>query len=210
MKQILAILTFSLSLSAIAQQEVLLNAKEVTVNSADAILVRTNQTPRDVKVNFNVPMSSSICERHETRYVPTTVLVNCGTDYRIDRTVRRECIRRNPHNNECLNWKDLVSTHRVPVTRYCPTIVNVPETYCAQFGTAVRHEIDSMKLTFKNLPALADSERDTFIANARQGSYGGGNVVWSMKAVQTVLEYKISERKVLGLFNTDGFKIEVK
>lgn len=210
MKSLFAILTLSLSLSAIAQEQVLLNSEEVVVNASEAILVRTNKTPKNVKVSFRVPMQSTVCERYETRMVARTVMVHCGTDFRIQRFQDRVCTRRNPYNSQCLNWQVVERTERIPVQRMCPTVQHYPETYCAQYGTATSGEMDSMKLTFKKLPALGDSETDTFLAKAKQKSYGGGNVVWELTALQTVAPYKISERKVLGLFKTDGFKIEEK
>lgn len=210
MKTLLAVLTLSLSLSAIAQKQVLLNSDEVTVNASEAILVRTNKTPKNVKVSFKVPIKRSICERYETEMTPTKVTFYCGTDFRIRRFQDRVCTRRNPHNSQCLNWQIVERTERTPVRRVCSEIRNMPEEYCAQHGTATRHVYDSMKLTFKKLPALADSETDTFLVKAEQKQYGYEDVVWEMTTLQSVAPYKISERKILGMFKADGFKIEEK
>lgn len=210
MKKLIAFLALSLTVSAFAQVQIEINSDEVHVNAPEAILVRTNRTPNKVKVTFTVPMSNTVCQRYDSRVLSRTVMVHCGTDYRIEPFFTTECFRRNPHNGQCLATRQVRHERRIPIQRMCPTVQHYTETFCAQHGTAVTHEADSMKLNFKKLPRLGDSEADSFIVRAHQENHGGNNVVWEMSAVQTTHEYKIGRRKVLGLFKTDGFTVELK
>lgn len=196
MKSILALLIFSMTTAAFAQEEVYLNAKEVFVNSAEAVLVRTNQTPNKVKVNFTVPMSRSICERYETRQVPTTVQVRCGETVTTRRVYTgKVCKRRNPHNNECLSWADSYRNERVVTPRYCAQTRYYSETYCAQYGSTTSLESDSMEIRFEGLPALADSERELFAAKLTQEKFNDNTIIQNLNAVETLREYSVKKKK---------------
>lgn len=208
MKKAIAFMAFVLSLGAYAQeaQRVELNAEKISVGASSAIVVRTNKSPDTVELTFRVPMANSVCERYETRYVVRTSGIHCGYDY-FERRVRtgQQCVRRNPHNNECLRWADTFRIERVQRPRMCP----VPETYCAQYGTATSYENDSMKLKFKDLPALGDSESETFSITATQKRYDSGSVVFEVKPLETLREYEVKRKKIL-FFKTDTYVIEEK
>lgn len=207
MKKTFAILTLVLSFGAFAQENepapIVLDAKKIEVNAAKATVVRTNQSPDKVELSFLVPMANSVCERYETRHVLRTSGAYCGYDV-YTRRVRtgRVCVRTNPHNNECLRWGDTfrTETHRRP--RTCM----VPETYCAQYGTATSYERDSMTIQFKNLPALGDSEQETFTIEATQKRYDSGSVVFEVKPLETIREYEVKRKKFL-FFKTDTYQI---
>lgn len=213
MKKTFAILALALSLAAIAQETtpaqapVELNAEKISINASSATVVRTNKSPNTVEISFRVPMANSVCERYETRHILRTSGAYCGYDI-IERRVLagRICTRKNPYKpEECLRWEDTFRIERVQRPRTCM----VPETYCAQYGTATSYETDSMKLKFKDLPALADSETDTFSIVATQKRYDSGSVVYEVKALETIREYEIKRKKIL-FFNTDTYIVEEK
>lgn len=205
MKSILTVLALALSLSAIAQERVELNAKEISVNTEEAIVVRTNKTPETVKITFKVPMAESVCVRYETRHVFRQSAAYCGEDIHYRQVRVRHCVERAPDSGRCVRFQEGWRTERIAIARSCM----VPETYCAEYGTAVSRENDGMKIRFKNLPALGDSESETFHVKARQKNYDGVNVVYEVTPLQTLREYKVTQKEVLGL-NLDSFVIEEK
>jgi len=208
MKKTIALLALVLSFGAFAQDAVKieLNAEKIDVNASAATVVRTNKTPGTVELTFRVPMANSVCERYETRHVLRSSGVYCGYDTFTRRmSTGRQCVRKNPYNNECLQWADTYRTETTQRPRTCM----VPETYCAAYGTATSYETDSMKLKFKDLPALGDSESETFSVVATQKRYDSGSVVYEVKALETVREYEINRKKIL-FFKTDTYVISEK
>lgn len=208
MKKTIALLALVLSLGAFAQEatKIELNAEKIDVNASSALVVRTNKTPGTVELTFRVPMANSVCERYETRHVLRTSGVYCGYDIMTRRISNgRVCVRTNPHNGQCLNWQETWREERIQRPRTCM----VPETYCAAYGTATSYETDSMKLKFKDLPALGDSESETFSVVATQKRYDSGSVVYEVKAVETLREYEINRKKIL-FFKTDTYVISEK
>lgn len=208
MKKTIALLALVLSFGAFAQDaaRIELNAEKIDVNASAATVVRTNKTPDTVELTFRVPMANSVCERYETRHVLRSSGAYCGYDTFTRRvSTGRTCVRRNPHNNECLNWGETFRTETVRRPRTCM----VPETYCAAYGTATSYETDSMKLKFKDLPALGDSESETFSVVATQKRYDSGSVVYEVKALETLREYEIKRKKIL-FFKTDTYIVEEK
>jgi hypothetical protein len=206
MKMSFALIVLSLSLGAFAQvvdpvpaapAEVLLNSKNVRVGSDEAVLVRTASTPKVVRVSFQVPMSNSVCEQMGTRMVSTICYDNVVTRYR----TADVCIRRNPYNNRCVNWGPRYATRVTRVARSCV----VPQTYCVSYGTNVRRESDEVKIKFKNLPVLAGTEEDKFLVKAAQKNYGGSNVVYDIKVVESRGNYVVKDRGFLG---SDKFVIK--
>lgn len=208
MKKTVAFFTLVLSLAAFAQeaQKVELNAEKITIDADSAIVVRTNKTPAKVEISFRTPMANRICERYETRHVLKADGAYCGYDIHERRIpTGRVCTRKNPHNDECLRYDETFRIETVRRERTCM----VPETYCAQYGTAMTTKTDAMKIQFKNLPALADSESETFQVSAKQKSYDSGDVVYEVKTLETLQEYKVTQKKIL-FFKTDGFVVEPK
>lgn len=208
MKKTIALLALVLSLGAFAQEatKIELNAEKIDVNASSALVVRTNKSPDSVELTFRVPMANSVCERYETRMVMRSSGAYCGYDTFTRRvSTGRQCVRKNPYNNECLQWADTFRTETVSRPRTCM----VPETFCAAYGTATSYETDSMKLKFKDLPALGDSESETFSVVATQKRYDSGSVVYEVKAVETLREYNIKRKKIL-FFKTDTYIVEEK
>lgn len=206
MKKSLAILLMMFSLGAIAQESIQLNSSEENVNAPEAVVVRTNKTPDLVKITFQIPMANSVCERYETRHTLSTSSLHCGSEVRIRRVSERVCTRKNPHNGQCLNYENRIREVRSQYPRTCM----VPTTFCAQYGTATSYKRDTMKIKFKNLPALGDSESETFHISAQQKNYDGSNVVYEVRPVETVREYKVIQKKVLGLFKIDSYVVQEK
>lgn len=206
MKKTLALMTLILSLGAFAQERVELNAEKVSIKGNKATLVRTNKTPGTVEVEFEVPMANQICERYETRHVLRPSGAHCGYDTHYRRVpTGRVCTRKNPHNGECLRFDETYREERVTRERVCM----VPETYCAEYGTSTRVIKDTMTVQFKKLPALGDSEGDTFEVVARQKNYDGSDVIYDFKALETVQEYKVTQKRIL-FFKRDAFVVEKK
>lgn len=208
MKKTVAFFTLVLSLAAFAQeaQKIELNAEKISIDADSAIVVRTNKTPSKVEITFRTPMANRVCERYETRHVLRADGAYCGYDI-IERRIPtgKVCTRKNPHNDECLRYDETFRIETVRRERTCM----VPETYCAQYGTAMTTKSDAMKIQFKNLPALADSESETFQVTAKQKSYDSGDVVYEVKTLETLQEYKVTQKKIL-FFKTDGFVVEPK
>jgi len=92
------------------------------------------------------------------------------------------------------------------IPRSCP----VPIQVCVAYGTSRSIETDSMKIKFKNLPDLGDSEADSFLVRGRQAKYDGENVTYELKQLRTTGTYIVSQRRILGIFKADGFVIKEK
>jgi hypothetical protein len=211
MNKTLASLLIAFSFSAFAQDQVLLDAKEITVNGPEAVVLRTNQTPREVKISFRVPMQNSVCERYETRMIPRHVRVQCGQEIRYRRVpTGRVCTRTNPQTNQCIRWEERYRDERIIVPVFCDRVVYEPQTYCSKYGTATSFKRDSMKIEFNKLPALGDSEADSFLVKATQKNYDRTNVVYSIQPLETALEYKVKQKKTLGIFAGDNFEVTEK
>ncbi len=203
--KLLTILTgLALSTISLAQDKVILNAKEITINSSEAIIVRNAQTPKRVKLNFNVAMSQSVCQAYSTRVVVVTSGSQCGYDQVITGyTTRTVCIQYNRQTNQCVRYQ----TERIPVVQNYPRTCPVTETYCSSYGTITTNEPDQVKIKFKNLPILGGTEEETFLVKARQRSYDGANVVYEIKPLQTTLNYDVKSR---GIFGFDSYVIQPK
>lgn len=224
MKHLLALLVLTVSVGAMAQQEerVVLNQKEVSVNSDRAILVRTAQTPDKVVVTFKVPMASSFCADSRTEYVRRT----CNTTesvYRTQEVCRNVTTttpaststgprgpRYNPGTGAVTTTRRVCSIERV----YAGTI-NRPydcsyyNDYCVRYGTDVRTESDTVKIKFKDLPNLGGSEEETFRVAAQQRTQDGANVVYDINVLSTA-EGRNYEVKSKGIFGIDSYVIESK
>jgi hypothetical protein len=66
-----------------------------------------------------------------------------------------------------------------------------------------------MKLKFKDLPALGDSESEAFSIIATQKRYDSGSLVFEVKPLETLREYEIKRKKIL-FFKTDTYVVEEK
>lgn len=205
MKQLLVLVSMIFTLSAFAQESVVLTDKTTTVYGSEARIIRTNQTPDNVVLALSVPMANSVCEFYDTRYVFRTSGLHCGYNTHVRRITERVCVRKN-ERGACISYQDRTRTQTVQVARSC----SVPETYCAQYGTATSYKTDTVKIQFKDLPKLGDSEQDIFLVKAEQKRYDGTDVVFTIKPEETIRPYKVKQKKFLGLFSKDSFVVEEK
>jgi hypothetical protein len=203
MRSTLLSILFLIPMTSMAQERVILNGDKITTSREQAILVRTSATPETVRVTFQVPMSESICERYETRYVWVTSESQCGVDQRMTYNRQTVCTRRHPQTQQCLRSE----VRMVPVVQRYPRSCQVPENYCARYGTITRFEADEVKIKFKNLPNLGGTEEDTFLVRARQRSYSGENVVYEITPLQTVAPYEVKSKGFMGM---DSYVIKLK
>lgn len=63
-----------------------------------------------------------------------------------------------------------------------------------------------MKIRFKDLPALGDSESETFSITATQKRYDSGSVVFEVKPLETLREYEVNRKKIL-FIKTDTYEV---
>lgn len=206
MKKIISNALLMLSFASMANAtEIVLENEKMEVSASSATVVRTNKTPETVEISFLVPMENSVCQRYETRMVYRTSGIDCGYDvYTRTISTGRTCVRMNPQGH-CVQWADTYRTETVRRPRSCM----VSETFCAEYGTATTFEKDSMKIKFKDLPALGDSESEKFTISAQQRTYGSGNVVYDVKALETLREYKVTQKKFL-FWKRDFYIVEEK
>lgn len=204
MKFLTMLVLFSFPIASFAQERVLLNEKQIDINSSEAIVVRTADTPKVVKLNFMVPMSKSVCEQYSVRTVLVTSGVQCGYDRRFAGYRRTTtCVATRP-NGGCA--RTVTSTH--PVYQTYPRTCSVQETYCAQYGTITVMEQDQVKIKFKNLSPLAGSEEETFRIKAEQKNYDGENVVYKIEILDAIgSNYEVVKK---GLFGFDSYVIRSK
>lgn len=64
MKKLLTILAVTLSFASYAQERIVMDSETALINSTEATLVRTAETPDKVTVYFNVPMTRNVCTRY--------------------------------------------------------------------------------------------------------------------------------------------------
>lgn len=228
MKMLLAMLVLTVSVGAMAQEEItqVLNKKEIDINSDHAILVRTSQTPDKVTLTMQVPMASSYCADPRTEYIPRL----CHRTEQVYRTqeVCRNVTTTTPstspstprgpryNGNNPSGSTTTTTTRRVCTqervyvgTRSVAYDCSYYNNYCARWGTDVRTEADKVKIKFKNLPAIGGSEQETFRIQAKQRSKDGENVVYDITVLSTVegREYEVESKGILGF---DSYVIKAK
>lgn len=64
MKKLLTILALTLSVASYAQERIVMDSETALINSTEATLVRTAETPDKVTIYFNVPMTRNVCTRY--------------------------------------------------------------------------------------------------------------------------------------------------
>ncbi len=201
-KILLAIIASATFTSAFAQEAVNLDRDRIFINSHEAVLTRTNQTPKKIKIEMMVPMSEPVCERRETRMVYRTSSIYCGSV--VERRViqDRECVQRDA-NNRCVTYR---RTERV-VTRQIPRTCLVPETYCSQYGSVTDYEKDSVTIEFKKASNLAEGEQELFSIRAEQKRMGSDSVNYNIETLEAQKEYSVKRG---GIFNRGTYFIEGK
>jgi hypothetical protein len=205
MTRIVSVIALMLSLSVFAQDKVLLNAEKVSVNAAEAILVRTASTPNKVKVSFQVPMYDSVCQTYATRMVIRTSGALCGYTLEARTITYRTCEFRQVRTNICTHYRTNTRLETVQVPRTC----QVSEQYCSSYGTAISHETGTVTIKFKKLPALGGTEQDTFLVKGKQKHVDGTSVVFEVTPQATLGEYTVKDRG-FSLFNFSKFVIKPK
>jgi len=215
MKFMTALLILASSLSSFAQERVELNKKTVSINSDNAIIVRTANTPKKVEIILQVPMANSYCAETRQQYYPRTCH-RSETQYQTRRVCRDVVVSRPaPSNNprgprynpptqtrrECRDERVVVGTRRYAYD------CSYYQSYCARYETGHRTESDKVKITFKNLPKLGGSEEDSFEIRARQRTYDGSNVVYDITPLETVEDYEVQSKGILGF---DSYVIKKK
>lgn len=198
MKQVIAFLALVTSVSSFAQDRVILNSSEVSVNAAEAILVRTSETPKKVKVTFKVPMANSYCAETSIRDVVTT----CSRTIYVN-TREQVCVQRELRTNRCVRFQ-VRYVNRPATQRYSCV---VPQSYCSRYDVGTATERDTVKFKFKNLPALGGSEEETFLVRANQKRVDSGNVLYDVTPSSTLGQYEVKNRGFLG---ADKYVIQPK
>lgn len=194
-----ALLSLFVLVPSFAQERVMLDRDSLSINSHEAILVRTKDTPNKIEIDMLVPMSEPICERYETRYVLRTSSIHCGVVR--ERRVHYEnvCVRRHP-NGTCAVSRREERVAYVERARTC----QVADTYCAAYGSVTDFERDGVKIKFKNTHPLTDGQEETFLIRARQKVHGGENVVYDIQPLQTTGNYEVDSK---GWFGADSYEI---
>lgn len=218
MKKILALLVLSISVGAVAQVE--MNSDEVEVSGNQSIIVRTSKTPEKVKLTlYKIPIESTVCMEHA--YVP--VQSTCSVQR--SQTVQvRTCTMENvpvPNPPRGPRYNGTSSPTRTERREVCRTTPRT--TYTTEYYPCVRQEYrcvysevretgtvnDSVKLKFKNLPALGGSETETFSIKAEQKDVDGSNIIYTISPVST-LENKAYEVVKKGILGFDSYVIQPK
>jgi hypothetical protein len=207
MKFTITFLLFMGSLAVFAQDSsVELNKDEIYIQNSQAIVTRTNKTPQSVTLSFLVPMKQTVCKNYERRMVVKTSGQECGYDKGYKKvSTGMVCVKKNPSTQKCIRYEE---TYKYETTLFPRTCV-ISETYCAEYGTVVNHFRDSVRIKFDNLPALGDSESETFFVSAQQKNVDGLNVVYNFTAVNTLSKYKIDQKKFL-FWKRDYFVVSEK
>jgi hypothetical protein len=193
MKTILAALFMTMSLSAFAQNYEL-NTSSVRIDAPEAVVARTNRTPKKVEITMSVPMQKRVCEQKDIRHVMMTSSIHCGNQVIYRRHMRRVCDRRG-------NCRPTYVNERILVPRTCM----VAESYCSRYGVATVMKTDDMTIKFsKKLPKLAGSERDVFRVVGTQKEFDSDEVIYTVEALETVAPVEVKRAgRILGSSNDD-------
>ncbi len=201
-KLIFAVLCLSTVMTAFAQERVMLDRESITINSHEAILVRTKDSPSKIDIEMLVPMSEPVCERYDTRYVMRTSAIQCGVIRERRVTMDRVCVQRDA-NGVCRVYRREEVVSYYERARTC----SVPETYCVQYGAVTDYEKDGIKIKFKNAYPLTEGQEETFSIRAQQKVMGGSNVVYDIRPVQTSGDYEVNSK---GWFGSDSYEIKAR
>lgn len=196
-----------LSLSAVAQETIVIDSPKLSARTQEVILVRNAFSPEKTEVKFRVEMAHRVCVQHDTRMVYRTSGAECGYDYQERRvpTGQQYCIETRA-DGQCVRWRQEYRIERVSIPRSC----YVQEVYCVSYGTEMRTKDSDMTLQFKKIP-LGGSESETFVVTARQKEYDSGSVKYEVKALSTIRPYKIKKKDTfLGIGNDDDFVVSGK
>lgn len=193
MKTIFAALFMTMSLSAFAQTYEL-NSKTVRIDGPEAVVARTDRTPKKVEITMAIPMEKRVCEERDVRHVMMTSSIHCGNRVIYRRHMSRVCDRRGNCRPTYVNQRVLV-----------PNTCMVAESYCARYGTAVVMKTDDMTIEFsKKLPKLAGSEKDLFRVVGTQKDFDSDEVVYTVEALETIAPVEVKRAgRIFGSSNDD-------
>ena len=192
MKHVLKCLPLIVSFSAIAQREVTpVSSKHVAVTGSKAILVRTNETPDMVRLVFKMSIPQKVCKATALQTVTKTSATECGSDSKEVRVQRG----RNRYET---------------VTREFPRTCQVKQTVCVSEAIELSEEFDTVRVIFRDLPALGDGETDKFVVTAHAQSVETPDFRFSVKPLATALPYRVHQVRFLGLVAVDRFEVVVK
>lgn len=220
MKKILALLVLTVSVGAIAQVE--MNSDEVEVRGDQSIIVRTSKTPDKVKLTLNnIPVQSSVC--NEVAYRQYNSICTNTVPVREERVTCRDIVEtrptpstpRGPRYNGTSAPTTTTTTRRVCTKTYATVYrqVSTPcirtESYCAKPGISTSYTSDSVKIKFKDLPALGGSEQETFSITAEQKDVDNSNIIYRITPINTINNkaYEVVKKGILGF---DSYVIQSK
>ncbi len=197
---------------------VYLDSDEVRVDMDEALLVRTANTPKKVRVYMKVPTYQNQCVETAYREVYGQSAFHCGYDIRYHyRTVRR-CVawsqdsgtgtrpprprdggydrggdRRHVQAAHCVRYE----TYTERVAYEYPRSCYYDEAYCARYEMVRIDKTDSTLLKFKNAPKL-NGEEEIFKIKAFQKS--GSNVGYTLSLEQSEVgsKYDINTKEFFG------------
>jgi hypothetical protein len=211
MKKFISLMVLTLSVSAFAQERVLLNSSEVVTPSSSVTLVRTAATPKKVEIKFtNIPTTTRVC--YERYVVPRTCFRTVDV-YRTERVCRDVTSTpaptpgrpTGPRYNPPGTTTRVCSNVQVRVgTRQMPYDCSYSECRYRTEGSGVVS--DKVKIKFE-LPALGGTEEETFAVTATQNGSDNSNIVYSIVPTSTInnRSYKVDKK---GLFGYDSYVIE--
>jgi hypothetical protein len=202
MKYIFSVLVATVAMSAFAQERVELNRGRIFINSHEAVIARTVDTPSKIEVEMMVPMSEPVCERREYRQVLRTSTIHCGSVVERRVTYDRVCVARHT-NGTCRTYRRQERVTNVSRPRTC----YVSESYCAAYGTITDYEKDSVKLEFKKASNLSEGQEETFLIRANQKRSGSSSVEYTIEVLEAQRDYSIKQG---GIFKRGTYTITGK
>lgn len=226
MKKIFGLLVLSLTVSAFAQESVILDSKKVAVDSNEALLVRTSKTPKTIELTMKVPMKETYCDGYNRVAYQTTCYEPPVNQYRRVEICTNRVVTvpvatppRGPNYNPPGGRPAPTTTTRTE--RVCRWENQYVGTYqrpfpCTQYSSQCISRVrdaapkfDKVKIKFKKLPALGGSEDETFEIKATQRSIDSFNIDYLIIPKKTLgdRKYKVKKKGILGV---DSYVIQKK
>lgn len=182
-----------LSNLAFGQEKVILNQKHISIDRAEAVIVRTSNTPEKVKIVMDVPMDHTVCTQYGTQMVYGQDPY-CGYTTSVRTVCRDVCVQTTaPGSGTCVRRVRQCENQPYTYMRSC----HYPVTVCIQHGTVTTEAGDQVTIEF-DLPKLADGETEEFQLIADQKYRDGSNVIFNLRQL-TGTTREIKNIRVLGL-----------
>lgn len=141
-----------------------------------------------VRLTFKMPIKQRVCKATELRSLMKASAADCGTE---TRTVRVQRAR---------NVTEEVSRE------YAKSCM-VRESVCVFEAIELSEESDTIRITFRDLPQLRDSESESFLVTAEATSVENTDFRFTVKTLETVETYKVLQVRLLGLLAMDRFEV---